>query len=70
MYQIVLLECFDVSHQDIVWVKWEEGKQTWISSWSDCQSSILTLSVLFGARTVEQNFPPKMRFSGDSTDST
>ena len=69
MYRIVLLEYFDVSHRVIVWVKWEEGKRTWMSSWSDRQSSILTLSILFGARTVEQNFPPNMRFSGDSTDS-
>jgi hypothetical protein len=68
VYRIVLLEKFDII-QDIVWVEWEEGKQTWMSSWSDRQSSMLTVSGCFGARTVEQNFPPNMRIKGDLTDS-
>jgi hypothetical protein len=41
-----------------------------MSSWSDCQSSMATVSGWFGARTVERNFPPNMRVRGDSTDST
>ena len=36
----------------------EEEKQTWMSSWSDRQSWIATVSGWFDARTVERNFPP------------
>jgi hypothetical protein len=51
-----------------VQVEWEEGKRTWMSSWSDRQSSIVTMSGWLGARTVERNFPPNMRTRSDSTD--
>ena len=41
-----------------------------MSSWSDRQSSIVTVSGWFSARMVERNFPPNMRIRGDSIDST
>jgi hypothetical protein len=53
-----------------VWAEWEERKRTWISSWSDRQSSMVIVSGRFDARTVERNFPPNMRIRGDPTDST
>ena len=45
-----------------------EEKQTRMSSWSDRQSSIVTVSGWFGARTVVWDFPPNRRISGNSTD--
>jgi hypothetical protein len=49
------------------WKGRKEGKRTWILSWSDRQSSTMTVSGWFGARTVERNFPPNTRIRGDST---
>jgi hypothetical protein len=51
-----------------MWLGWER-KQTWISSCKDRQFFMLTVSGLFGVRTVERNFPSNMRIRGDSTDS-
>jgi hypothetical protein len=69
VYRIVLLSVSMSVIRTYVWVEWEEGKRTWMSSWSDRQSSMVTVSGWFGARTVERNFPPNMRIRGDSTDS-
>lgn len=42
-----------------------EGKRTWMSSWSDRQSSPVKESGWFGALIVERDFPPNMRVMGD-----
>jgi hypothetical protein len=44
----------------------KEKTRTWMSRWSDRQSSIETGSGWFGPRTGERNFPPKIRVIGDS----
>jgi hypothetical protein len=69
-YGVHSVGLLDVSHKDICVGGWEKGKRTWMSRWSDRQSSMMTASGLSGARTVERNFPPNMRIRGDSTDST
>ena len=46
----------------------KEEKRTWMSSWSDRQYSMVTVSDWFGAHMVELNLPPNMRISGNSTD--
>jgi hypothetical protein len=69
VHRIVLLELLCQSPGHMHGVEWEKGKRTWMSSWSDRQSPMVTLSGWFGARTAERNFPSNMRFSGDSLDS-
>ena len=44
----------------------KEEIRTCISRWSDRQSSKELMSGMFGARTDERNFPPKIRVIGDS----
>ena len=39
-----------------------------MSSWSDSQASVVTVSGWFGERKVERNFPPNICIRGDSTD--
>ena len=46
----------------------KEGKQTWMLSWSEHQSSATTVSGWFGTRTVEQDLPANMREMGDLTE--
>src|SRR6267154_5509190 len=43
----------------------EGDERTWMSSWSDRQSSIETTSGWFGMRTVERNFPLNICVMGD-----
>ena len=69
VHRIVLSDSFDVSNQDISVEEMGEEKRTRMSSWSDRQFSMVTVSGWFSARTVERNFPPNMRIRGDSTDS-
>ena len=64
----MLLDSFDVSSPGHV-VEWEDGKRTWMSSWSDSQFSMVTESGWLKVRTVERNFPPNMRIRGASADS-
>jgi hypothetical protein len=45
----------------------KEGKRTWMLSLSDRQSSAVTASGWFGARTVEWDLPPNMHEMGDLT---
>ena len=69
VHRIVLLELLCQSPGHMRGVEWEEGERTWMSSWSDRQSSMVTASGWFGVRTVERNFPSNMRCRGDSIDS-
>ena len=64
----IVLESFDVSHQDIC-VGGMGGGKTDLDVQSDRQSSMVAVSGRFDARTVERSFPPNMRLRGDSTDS-
>ncbi len=66
--RIVLFDNFDVSHQEIYVGGMQTGRQTWISSRSDLQSSVVTFAGWFGALTVERDFPPNMRVKGNSID--
>ena len=65
MHRVMLLERFDVSYRNILWVRWEKGKQTWMSRRSNRQSSMVKVSARFGPRKIERNFPPNMRIRGD-----
>jgi hypothetical protein len=42
-----------------------DEKRTWILSWSDRQASVVTMSSLLGARTVERDLPPNICEMGD-----
>ena len=56
-----------VGHQDIrVGARGEN--LTWRWSLSDRQASVVMVSGLLGARTVERDLPPNMREMGDSTE--
>jgi hypothetical protein len=46
----------------------KQKNQTWMLSRSDLQASILTVSGWLGTRTVERDFPPKIRETGDPTE--
>ena len=69
VYRIVLSDSFDVSNQDISVEETGKGKRTKMSSWSDRQFSMVTVSGWLGARTVKRYFPPNMRIRGDLADS-
>ena len=71
MYQIGLRKGLEVSHgyQDIFAGRRREAeeKRTWMLSWINRQSSVVTVSDWFGEHKVERDLPPNIREMGDST---
>ena len=52
-FAVIIRTCFEAH---LCWLE----KDTWMSSWSDRQTSTLTVSDPFGARTVGWDLPPNM----------
>ena len=70
--QIVLNQAvkrLKISHSELNLIQKGRGKgkgTTWMSSWSDRQSSTVTELSRFGVTMVEQNVPRKFREMGES----